>query len=231
MSQYPVQQRASSSIQKPLWDLTPTEIESWVRSLSPGAVNTGGMLFPKPLMTSSSSAANSAAEDSSKSDKDAYQARLQVGNILLGNLVNGLRMASAGTSNNDGSAAKKAKTQHVVVTAQKGCGDMYNILDPSFSKNTSNAVDEGEGAILSRLTLGGLVNGLCGVYGGCVDTVTCVPLSDLNGDNNAAAADGIHTHNGQQAKGLDAVIESAGNLTLKELIRIGSGLHRSISAR
>eukprot|EP00956_Cyclotella_meneghiniana_P015033 scaffold22802_cov23-Cyclotella_meneghiniana.AAC.1 len=128
MSQYPVQQRSSSSIQKPLWDLTPIEIESWVRSLSPGAVNTGGMLFPKPLVTSSAAAAaaaatNSAAEDSSKSDKDAYQARLQVGNILLGNLVNGLRMASAGTSSHDGSAAKKAKTQHVVVTAQKGCGD------------------------------------------------------------------------------------------------------------
>jgi hypothetical protein len=34
-----------------------------------------------------------------------------------------------------------------------------------------------------------------------------------------------------EKNGLDDVVETAGNLTLKELIRIGSGLHRSVSAR
>lgn len=225
MSHYPVQRAGTH--QKPLWDLTPTEIETWVRSLSPGAVNTGGMLFPKPP-TSSSTESN----DDKKSNKDAYQARLRLGNVLLANLMKGLCVASADTSNDGGSAAKKAKTlAGGVIVAQKGSGDVYNILDPSFSKNTNNAVNEGEGAILSRLTLGGLVNGLCGANGGCVDTVTCVPLSDLNGDTAAIDTNGQHTTDGKKAKGVDAVIESAGNFTLKELIRIGSGLHGSIAAR
>jgi hypothetical protein len=90
--------------------------------------------------------------------------------------------------------AKKAKMEQVTVPR----GDVYNILDPSFSKQ-NNTVSEGEGAILSRLTLGGLVNALAGVNGGVVDTVTCVPLSDLkNSDANAAAMNGDVIANGEK---------------------------------
>ena len=118
------------------------------------------------------------------------------------------------------SSKKKIKVDPTIIK-----GDKYNILDPSFSKQR-NTVSESEGAILSRLTLGGMVNGLSGVEGGVVDTVTCVPLSDLQSDGEGADATG-----GTEKKGLDAIIESAGNLSLKELIRMGSGLHRSVGAR
>jgi hypothetical protein len=173
------------------------------------------MLFPRPP-----------ADGSQEADKNEilqkYQQRMATGNLLLRNLVGALRVASDTSE----PVAKKAKMEQVTVPR----GDVYNILDPSFSKQ-NNTVSEGEGAILSRLTLGGLVNALAGVNGGVVDTVTCVPLSDLkNSDANAAAMNGDVIANGEK-NGLDDVVETAGNLTLKELIRIGSGLHRSVSAR
>ena len=158
------------------------------------------MLFPRPLT-------NIAANGPQDAVLKEYQARLSVGNLLLKNLIGALKCASDAS----GPTAKKAK----VATPVNGKGDIYKILDPSFSKQ-NNTVSESEGAILSRLTLGGMVNGLAGVEGAVVDTVTCVPLVDLQNDKK---------------KGMEAVIESAGGLTLKELIRIGSGLHRSVSAR
>lgn len=167
-----------------------------------------------------------APDGSQDKDKDAitkqYHERIAVGNLLIKNLNRALSMAS--DTKSGGPAAKKAK---IAATQTGGRGDVYNILDPSFSKQ-NNTVSEGEGAILSRLTLGGLVNALAGMEGGVVDTVTCVPLSDLN----AADANGTAKDNGNGEKnGLAATIQTAGNLTLKELIRIGSGLHRSVSAR
>ena len=166
---------------------------------------------------------NNVDEETSK----RYQSRMATGNLLLKNLLQSLMMASD-TSKNE-TAAKKIKLD----PSSSSKGDVYNILDPSFSKQ-NNTVSEGEGAILSRLTLGGMVNALAGVEGGVVDTVTCVPLSDLKHDaNNVGAATTTTTTttaNGE-TKGVDTVIESAGKLTLKELIRIGSGLHRSVGAR
>lgn len=186
-------------------------------------VNTGGMLFPKPPTL--------APDGSQDKDKDAimkqYQERYAVGNLLIQNMTRALGMASD-TSGGD-PAAKKTKIANLESKQTHGKGDVYNILDPSFSKQ-NNTVSEGEGAILSRLTLGGLVNALAGTQGGVVDTVTCVPLSDLNGKADVTS-NGTETSSNGKKKGLDANIDTAGNLTLKELIRIGSGLHRSVSAR
>jgi hypothetical protein len=167
-----------------------------------------------------------ASDGSQDKDKEAimkqHQDRMTVGNIMLQNLRKALSVAS--DTSNGGTAAKKARVDYLQ-TQRLQQGDLYNILDPSFSKQ-NNTVAEGEGAILSRLTLGGLVNALAGAEGGVVDTVTCVPLSDLIADANVDENNG----NGKK-RGLDTLVDTAGGLSLKELIRIGSGLHRSISAR
>lgn len=108
-------------------------------------------------------------------------------------------------------------------------GDVYQILDPSFAKSNGVASSElSTGAILSRMTLGGLVNALAGVEGGVVDTLTCIPLNELtdscNNMNEAAKKEEAKKH-------MDAVIHTAGDLPLKEVIKIARGLHRSIAAR
>ena len=84
--------------------------------------------------------------------------------------------------------------------------DVHRILDSSFP-----AGEYSPGAVLSRLPLGGLTNALAGVEGGIVDVSTCLPLDSETG--------------------IDALVPTAGNVALKELIRLSKGLHRSIAAR
>jgi hypothetical protein len=164
------------------------------------------MLFPKPPAPTADAAASAAAEKE-------WQSKIQVGNVLLKNLLGSLIVASDTNGGNEPDA-KRAK-----LTNGNAKGDTFHILDPSFSKQGNNTVAEIPGAILSRLTLGGLVNGLAGVPGGVVDTVTCVPLADLQEGE------------GHETNGKDMVVPTAGGLTVKELILMGSGLHKSISAR
>jgi len=52
--------------------------------------------------------------------------------------------------------------------------DAFCILDPSFAKGKD--VVHISGAVLSRLGMGGLLNALCGVEGGVVDSITSLPL-------------------------------------------------------
>jgi hypothetical protein len=212
---YPHLSRAASTAPKPLWDFTLPEIEGWIRRLSPNA------LFPKqPTLATSDGTQDKVNNDALIKQ---YQDRMTVGNVMLQNLRKTLSVASDTT--NGEPAAKKARVAYLHTQGLQQ-GDVYNILDPSFSKQ-NNTVAEGEGAIMSRLTLGGLVNALAGAEGGVVDTVTCIPLSDLIVDANGDA----NNNGSDKKKGLDAVIETAGGLTLKELIKIGSALHRSVSAR
>ena len=217
---------------KPFWDLTVPEISQWIHALTPGVPNTGGMLFP--VAVSASAASNKSEE---------FAAKKAQGELLVRNLMTALSCASSfGVSSNGDSKmspdAKRQKLDHNNNTAV-GTGDRYKILDPSFAKSSSsnnnnnntneNTTELSPGAILSRITLGGLVNGMSGVDGGCVDTLSCIPLSDLqkSEDNNNS-----NSNNGTTpAKGIDAVIDTAGNCVLKDLIKLARGLLRSISAR
>ncbi len=208
---------------KPFWDLTVPEISHWIHALTPGVPNTGGMLFP---VAAAASAASNKSEE--------FAAKKAQGELLVRNLMTALSCASSFGSSSNGDSkmnpdAKRQKLDHNNNTA--GTGDRYKILDPSFAKSSSsnnnntneNTTELSPGAILSRITLGGLVNGMSGVHGGCVDTLSCIPLSDLqkSEDNNGATP----------AKGIDAVIDTAGNCVLKDLIKLARGLLRSISAR
>jgi hypothetical protein len=221
---------------KPFWDLTVPEISHWIHALTPGVPNTGGMLFP---VAASASAASNKSEE--------FAAKKAQGELLIRNLMTALSCASSfgSSSNGDNNSkmspdAKRQKLDHNNNTAV-GTGDRYKILDPSFAKSSSsnnnnnnitneNTTELSPGAILSRITLGGLVNGMSGVDGGCVDTLSCIPLIDLqkSEDNNTNS----NSNNGTTpSKGIDAVIDTAGNCVLKDLIKLARGLLRSISAR
>ena len=192
---------------KPFWNFTSSEIDAWIRQLTPGVPDTGGMLFPK----------RGAGEE--------YQAKAQLGNALLQNLLRALSVAS---SHKD-AAAGPPQAKRPKIENGSGKGDMYNILDPSFARsNGESSVDMPVGAILSRMTLGGLVNGLAGAEGGVVETLTCIPLAELSSENEAldeaAKKDARKKHS-------EAAIATAGNLPLKEVIKLARGLQHSVAAR
>ncbi len=90
--------------------------------------------------------------------------------------------------------------------------DAYNILDPSFSKGAD--VVHVPGAIIARLTIGGLINALAGQYGGVVDTTSTRPLdgSDI-------------------ASKKDTLIATAQKATMGMINAKAMGLSHVISAR
>ena len=197
------------------------------------------MLFPVVAAVAGGSNTTTATEETA--------AKKALGELLVGNLMTAISSASSYNSNdNDGSspAAKRQKVESSSSSSTNdGSGDKFQVLDPSFAQSnntTSNSINKNTtttnnntselspGAILSRITLGGLVNGMAGVEGGCVDTLSCIPLSDLQNNN-----DQVMMNDGEKtaAKGIDAVVETAGNLLLKDLIKLARGLLRSISAR
>jgi len=218
---------------KPFWKFNTTEISNWIRQLTPGIPNTGGMLFP-----SNPSINKDTTPEEKVAMEDEYRSKLIVGNTLVQSLIRALSAASScntpaaaaavGSNNNNEPMSKKPKIEST------NSGDINQILDPSFAKtnntNTNNnSTDLSTGAILSRITLGGLVNALGGVNGGIVDTLTCIPLSELELKQSSNSNESSKKE--ERKKLLEVVIPSAGNLKLKDLISLARGLHRSIAAR
>ena len=175
-------------------------------------------------------------------NQEQFATKMALGELLVRNLMTALSSAST-FGNSGGGVAPEAKRQKIDHnTTNNNCGgggDKFKVLDPSFAqsnnnknstttKNSNNTSELSPGAILSRITLGGLVNGMSGVEGGCVDTLSCIPLSDLQKDHHQV----IDPSSAATAtKGIDAVIDTAGNLILKDLIKLARVLLRSISAR
>jgi hypothetical protein len=166
-------------------------------------------------------------------NSEEFAAKKALGELLVRNLMIALSSASSygkdGSDNAGPPEAKRQKIDHSTTNNSGGGGDIYKVLDPSFAHSNNNSANSNTselspGAILSRITLGGLVNGLSGVVAGCVDTLSCIPLSDLQKD--LSHDDDIHN-----TRGIDSVIGTAGNLVLKDLIKLARGLLRSISAR
>lgn len=226
---------------KPFWDLDTLAIQRWIRGLAPGVHNTGGMLFPKKVAVAAANGAANAAASGARPPamtNEEYDEKVKIGNILLDNLTKSLSCASSKDTSE--SPSKKKQKTDIGKSNSLGAGDIYKILDPSFAKTAENSSDLLPGAILSRMTLGGLVNALCGVEGGLVDTTTCIPLEDLkegsvtNGDridSSVTAAGEAKKNEVKRIKGMEAVVETAGKLTLKQLVQMARGLHRSVAAR
>ena len=203
---------------KSFWEFTTPEINLWIRRLAPGVPNTGGMLFPK-----TSPATKRTPEQTKKGTAQAA-----IGNVLVQNLTRALSSASShkGASSDASNPAKRPKMDPLVSQAK---GDLYQILDPSFAKSRGSAGSElSTGAILSRITLGGLVNALAGVEGGVVDTLTVVPLA-----SSSLAAGNVDedAKKEETKKRMEEVVASAAGLPLKEVVRLARGLHRSVAAR
>ena len=227
------QQQINQLDTKPFWKFNTTEISNWIRQLTPGIPNTGGMLFPKnPSITKDTTPEDKVAME------DEYRSKLIVGNTLVQNLIRALSAASscntpaaAAVGSNNSSNEPMLKKPKIEST---NSGDTYQILDPSFAKTNqneqqSNSTDLSTGAILSRITLGGLVNALGGVNGGIVDTLTCIPLSELELKQSSGVDESSKKE--ERKKLLDVEVPTAGNLKLKEVISLARGLHRSIAAR
>ncbi|KAL7427009.1 hypothetical protein ACHAXH_001253 [Discostella pseudostelligera] len=202
------------------------------------------MLFPVRRTTSSSSDADADAtnmvEANNGNDEEYFSRQTSIGNTLLSNLTCALNVASScsitnsGSSNGDEPNTKRIKVENDSADSGERVGDIYQILDPSFAKQSNtdgesnNTTELSTGSILSRITLGGLVNGLAGVQGGIVDTLTCIPLSELSSTNNNMDD---ASKKEERKKHLDVVMDSAHNLSLREVIKLARGLHRSIAAR
>ncbi len=226
---------------KPFWDLDTHGIQRWIRGLAPGVQNTGGMLFPKMVAAAPANGTTNAAVTEARPPavtNEEYHEKVKIGNILLDNLTKSLSCAS--NRDTPGSPSKKKQKTNNGEANSSGVGDIYNILDPSFAKTTENSSDLLPGAILSRMTLGGLVNALCGVEGGLVDTTTCIPLEDLKKDSiskgtniEASLPSGgeVKKNKEKRSNGIEAVVETAGKLTLKQVVQMARGLHRSVAAR
>ena len=207
------------------WNFNTNEINTWCHQLTPGIPNTGGMLFPKKL--------NGDAGPSNNCHEE-YRSKLAVGNTLVANLLRALSSASTYNTNNNVAAVVRSSNGEPIPQRprieESSAGDLYQILDPTFAKSNSEGNNSSElstGAILSRMTLGGLVNGMAGVTGGVVDTLTCIPLGELQMNGNMDEA----TKKEEWKKLMEVVIPTAGNLQLKEVILLARGLHRSIAAR
>ena len=247
---------SSTTSYKPFWHYETVEIENWIRKLTPGVANTGGMLFvpllvPVPSSSSSSSYIDSDGAASSLS-------RVVVGDLLVSNLIYALSSASSSSSHHhhyhhatiseeEGRRRSTSITNDHTIPDPKRpklererVGDAYNILDPTFAHSsmdggitTSSSTELGTGAILSRLTLGGLANGLAGTVMGIVDTITCIPLSsERGGSSSSSTSTRTNTTKEEERKRhFDMIIPTAYNLTVRELIQLARGLHRSIAAR
>jgi len=136
-------------------------------------------------------------------------------NQLLVNLLNAIKSASqknnVGDQNTDEQPpTKRLKKDDADTSEQSNESDIYCILDPSFAKGKD--IVHLPGAIISRLTVGGLINALAGVSGGLVDP--------------------IHSEQISNAYTSDQPIPTAGNLTLKSIKNVYTrALHRALSAR
>jgi transcription initiation factor TFIIIB Brf1 subunit/transcription initiation factor TFIIB len=130
-------------------------------------------------------------------EQEEYIQNTKIGSILLSNLCNALTSAASDSTKHSNisivtedsmPATKRIKTEYGSVTPDvdastdaQNSSDAYHIMDTSFSKG--NDITYIPGAILARLSIGGLINALAGQMGGIVNVNTAQPLDNL--DKNA----------------------------------------------
>ena len=137
-------------------------------------------------------------------ENEDYNKKVMLGRALVQNIVQALVSASASSSE---PSAKRMKTEAGVTAAGRvSTRDAYAILDSGFASGKD--IVHLPGAIITRLTVGGLVNAMAGVVGGVVNVNNCDPLDSSN-----------------------PVIPTAQNQTVPDLKRFSTALARSIKAR
>jgi hypothetical protein len=130
--------------------------------------------------------------ETQKKEQEEYKKHVMLAETMLSNLCLALQSASVDTSPkkiSDGNPAKRMNTElgGAVQSSATIGRDIYNVLDPSFSKGAD--VIHVPGAIIARLTIGGLMNALAGKSNGIVDTTTAKPLNkDIQKETPIATA-------------------------------------------
>ena len=219
---------STSTVGIPLWELDIDAIEKWAKanqSIQPKK--------PRPPKTAAAEAGGEAAKTDPeaaaaaiKEDQERYRqeqaeyvTRLPKSQKLVTNLIVALKSASSSSSEDGGSDDSAAAS------------DTYHILDDSFAKGED--VVHTPGAILTRLTVGGITNALAGVEGGIVDVTTCrllAPKAEGGGAESPkdakkkAAADAI---NG----GADPTLPSAADLPRSQVMRLARKFHSSVQSK
>lgn len=165
-----------------LWKMTLEEIKSWLHGTHP--------LFPKPpqrKQLSSNMGEYEQMEEEKKfqTKQTEYTNKLNESNTQLSNLCMALQSASKESSSehhdsNHEPHAKRIKTEKYPSQSDKPQTqrDIFNILDPSFSRGKN--VVHLPGAILARITIGGLMNAMAGQRGGVVQPTTAKPMPGSN---------------------------------------------------
>jgi hypothetical protein len=143
-------------------------------------------------------------KDLQQKEMALFQSQWAVAEVLFSNLLVALDSASNSQANRSMSThegnehdpepmAKRVKVDTV--------RDLYKILDPSIAQGRD--ISYLPGAILSRLTLGGLVNALAGAVGGIMDVSSGIPkLTDKNLPIPTAANQSLHQLESIYARGL-----------------------------
>jgi hypothetical protein len=218
---------SASTVGIPLWEWDINAIAKWAKanqSIQPrkpppprtAAGDDDGE--KKADADAAASAATAVKEDQERYRKEEaeYAAKLKKSQKLATNLIAALKSASS-SSAEGGDAAP----------------DTYRILDDSFARGED--VVHTPGAILTRLTVGGITNALAGVEGGIVDVTTCRLLAP-----RAAAADGGGAEPKKKAAaaadatnggGADPNLPSAADLPRSQVMRLARKFHSSVQSK
>ena len=115
-----------------------------------------------------------------------------VAEVLFSNLI--IALSSAANAKESSNCQEEEEEVHepnakrVKVDTSR---DAYHILDPSIAQGKD--ISYLPGGIVSRLTLGGLINGLAGHLGGIVDVCTGIPMvPELLKDKNTTIPTAAH---------------------------------------
>ena len=138
-----------------------------------------------------------------KTRQEKFENEVTIANLMLLHLIQALNSASVDPNKSQEHAVKRMKLE---TSSQER--DEYKILDPSFSKGTD--IVHVPGAIIARLTIGGLMNALAGVKGGICHAVNAVLLPEYQ----------KHTK-----------IASCHNITIADIQSMAVGVSHIISAR
>ena len=214
---------STSPIGVPLWELNIDAIEKWVKANQsiqprkprpPTAKAEGGDGGDK-TDAADSAAADKEDQERYRKEQAEYAAKLAKSQKLVANLIAALKSAASSSSDGGGAAAT---------------ADTYLILDDSFAKGED--VVHTPGAILTRLTVGGITNAMAGVEGGIVDVTTCRLLApkedggdgtESSKDKKKAAADG--------KGGADPILPSAADLPRSQVLRLARKFHSSVQSK
>ena len=203
---------STSTTKEYLWTLNADQVNKWLSGIT--------ALFPDRPKLRVDAAGNiliKAGKPTTRAEQEKIQheeialhdQKIKVGHTLLQNIVQALLSASvpdtSPSSSSEPPSAKRMKIEPGTKTSKR---DEYNVLDSSFASGKD--IVHVPGAILTRISLGGMINAMAGVVNGVVNVNTSEALNPTQED---------------------ALIPTAQNHNISQLKTFATALTRSIKAR